>query len=404
MHVLLASASPRRRQLLTNVGVTCDVLSPDVDERVPDQEDPSSWVLAVAEKKARAVPEEAAHFAALRSQRTPRSGSRVAARWASLKTRPTPDGCSATLRREHLVGTAFCWVDRATGTIAHGETVCSEVHMATWSSEDIDVPRHRRAMGQGGRIRHPRTRGAFVTNVGTTSIVDPRHRVMASAPRRHAPGARFLSLDAVRRGSRRCRSPAVRSPMSRRRCPKDPATAVQTFRRRPPDFGEARTRAWRDKADALPDDIRWHFIGSLQTKKVRELDGRLALIHSVDREKLVQELGRRGLRAPVLLQCNVSGEASKAGATPSEAGALLEAALDSGLDVRGLMTMAPLAGGLDAARSTFEALAQLRDSLASRASLSELSMGMSGDMEEAVASGATLVRVGTAIFGPREAA
>lgn len=184
-----------------------------------------------------------------------------------------------------------------------------------------------------------------------------------------------------------------------------PAAAIQTlYDEGHRDFGEARTRAWRDKADALPEDIRWHFIGSLQTKKVRELDGRLALIHSVDRTKLVQELGRRGIRAPVLLQCNVSGEASKAGATPSEAGALLEAALDSGLDVRGLMTMAPLAGGLDAARSTFEALAQLRDSLANRTSLPELSMGMSGDMEEAVASGATLVRVGTAIFGPREAA
>lgn len=170
------------------------------------------------------------------------------------------------------------------------------------------------------------------------------------------------------------------------------------------DFGEARTRAWRDKADALPDDIRWHFIGSLQTKKVRELDARLTLVHSVDRTKLVDELGRRGLRAPVLLQCNVSGEASKAGASPSEAPALLEAALDAGLDVRGLMTMAPLAGGLNAARSTFESLARLRDNLAVRASLPELSMGMSGDMEEAVASGATLVRVGTAIFGPREAA
>ena len=184
-----------------------------------------------------------------------------------------------------------------------------------------------------------------------------------------------------------------------------PATAVQTlYDAGHRDFGEARTRAWRDKADALPDDIRWHFIGSLQTKKVRELDGRLALIHSVDRTKLVHELGRRGLRAPVLLQCNVSGEASKAGAAPSEADALLEAALGSGLDVRGLMTMAPLAGGPGAARSTFEALAQLRDNLASRASLPELSMGMSGDMEEAVAAGATLVRVGTAIFGPREAA
>lgn len=172
------------------------------------------------------------------------------------------------------------------------------------------------------------------------------------------------------------------------------------------DFGEARTRAWREKADDLPDDIRWHFIGHLQSKKVRELDARVHLLHTLDRTKLVAELVKRDLRVPVLLQCNVSGESTKAGVSAAEAPALLDAALAGGFDVRGLMTMAPLEGGRSAARATFDALATLRAALSDRSSraLPELSMGMSGDLQEAVHAGATLVRVGTAIFGPRELA
>lgn len=187
MHVLLASASPRRRQLLTNVGVKCDVLSLDVDERVPDQEDPSSWVLAVAEKKARAVPEAAAH-----------PGPRFAltadtAVWLPGR-RPLgkPDDASDARRmlrdlsgREHLVGTAFCWVDRATGTIAHGETVCSEVHMATWSSEDIDAYLATdEPWDKAGAYAIQGRAGAFVHRIvgDYFSIVGlPLHRVMATA-------------------------------------------------------------------------------------------------------------------------------------------------------------------------------------------------------------------------------
>jgi pyridoxal phosphate enzyme (YggS family) len=166
-------------------------------------------------------------------------------------------------------------------------------------------------------------------------------------------------------------------------------------------FGENYVQEWRAKAEALADlaDLSWHFVGSLQANKVKYLVGRVALVHTVDREELAAEISRRSVRAGavtrVLLEVNVAGEASKAGCRPEEAARLAEAVRRlPGVALEGLMCIPPAEGD---PRPHFAALRGLRD----RLGLAELSMGMSGDYPAAIEEGATLVRVGTAIFGER---
>jgi PLP dependent protein len=168
------------------------------------------------------------------------------------------------------------------------------------------------------------------------------------------------------------------------------------------DFGENRADALADRAGSLPDDIRWHFIGQLQTNKVRRVRPVATLLHSLDRPSLAEQwLKGTGTPPPVLVQVNVSGEGQRGGVSPARAESFVAAALDLGLDVRGLMTMAPLNADPEASRPHFAALRRLRDDLRQQhASVEELSMGMSGDYEVAVEEGATILRVGRAIFGP----
>jgi PLP dependent protein len=167
------------------------------------------------------------------------------------------------------------------------------------------------------------------------------------------------------------------------------------------DFGENYAQEWKAKADALADlaDLRWHFVGSLQTNKVKLLAGRVAWVHAVDRLELARELAKRwaalGKTVKVLLEVNTGGEASKGGCAPAEVEALAAAVTGlAGVELAGLMCIPPPEGD---PRPHFRALRALRD----RLGLRELSMGMSGDWEAAIEEGATIVRVGTAIFGVR---
>jgi pyridoxal phosphate enzyme (YggS family) len=169
------------------------------------------------------------------------------------------------------------------------------------------------------------------------------------------------------------------------------------------DFGENYAQEWRAKADALADlaDLRWHFIGGLQTNKAKVLAGRVAYVHTVDREELARELSRRfeqkGAVARVFLEVNVGAEASKEGCALAAAPHLAASVRAlPGLDLVGLMCIPPV--GQDP-RPHFRRLRALRDDLGLR----ELSMGMSSDWPAAVEEGATFVRVGTAIFGARPA-
>jgi pyridoxal phosphate enzyme (YggS family) len=172
------------------------------------------------------------------------------------------------------------------------------------------------------------------------------------------------------------------------------------------DFGENRVQEFLGKYGLFP-DVRWHFIGSLQTNKVKDVVGRAHLIHSVDSMRLLEEIEHRasvaGVIHPVLLQVNVSGEASKHGFDVSEVrDALIEASGADNVEVRGLMTMAPI-GRPEDARWVFRELKELRDSLREMplngVELDELSMGMTNDFRVAVEEGSTLVRVGRALFG-----
>jgi pyridoxal phosphate enzyme (YggS family) len=146
-------------------------------------------------------------------------------------------------------------------------------------------------------------------------------------------------------------------------------------------------------ADPAP---TWHFLGRLQTNKVRKLAPVVALWQSVDRDEVVDEIARRAPGAAILVQINLSGEAQKGGCEFARAGDLVARAVDAGLDVRGLMGVAP-AGAPEAAGPGFRRLVTLADHLA----LPERSIGMSGDLEVAVEAGATMVRIGRDLFGER---
>ena len=173
------------------------------------------------------------------------------------------------------------------------------------------------------------------------------------------------------------------------------------------DVGENRAQELRDKVAALGDRVRWHFVGHLQTNKVRTVVGGIVLLHSVDRYGLAEAVARRArsldIVQDVLLEVNISGEPSKHGVEPAAARDLASrvAALE-GVRVRGLMTMPPLTEDPEDSRPYFRDLASLRDELVdSLPEATELSMGMTRDFEVGVEEGATLVRIGEAIFGPR---
>lgn len=161
------------------------------------------------------------------------------------------------------------------------------------------------------------------------------------------------------------------------------------------DLGESYAQEMVQKVDAAPSEVRWHWVGRLQRNKVRQVAAHVALWHSVDRVELGAEIARRAPGAAVLVQVNTSGEDTKGGCPPAATAGLVADLRAEGLDVRGLMTVA--LRGPDGASSCFRTLRGLADDLG----LQERSMGMSDDLEAAVAEGATLVRVGTALFGAR---
>jgi len=173
--------------------------------------------------------------------------------------------------------------------------------------------------------------------------------------------------------------------------------------------GENRVQETVDKQAQTTAPVRWELIGHLQSNKAKLAAAHFGRIQSVDSEKLLNVLdraaGELGRKLPVLLQVNAGNDPAKFGAEPADAPRLLELALTKPhLQVDGLMTIAPLSDDPAVARRTFANLRAIRDQLAARAGapLRELSMGMSGDLEAAIAEGSTLVRVGAALYGPRE--
>ena len=181
-------------------------------------------------------------------------------------------------------------------------------------------------------------------------------------------------------------------------------------------FAENKVQEYLDKKDVLPEDIAWHFIGRLQTNKVKFLiaaacKGQLALLQSMDRVELANEIEKQAVKAGLkrlacLIQVNSSDEETKAGFRPQDVEAFVRSLkADSVIDVRGLMTIGPNTDDSTMIRRSFNIVRKLRDQL--KGSFPEkcwdtLSMGMSADYKMAIAEGSTLVRVGTAIFGARD--
>lgn len=173
-------------------------------------------------------------------------------------------------------------------------------------------------------------------------------------------------------------------------------------------LGESRPQQLCPKAETLRDlPVEWHMIGHLQRNKARRVVPLVSMIESVDSPRLLETIdriaGELGRRVPVLLEVNISGDAEKHGLVPNRVGTLAATLGDHPhVEVRGLMGMASLKGGIEAARTDFAALRTLRDQVQDQrlpgVDLAELSMGMSGDFEVAIEEGATIVRIGSALF------
>ncbi len=176
-------------------------------------------------------------------------------------------------------------------------------------------------------------------------------------------------------------------------------------------FGESRVQEVLAKRPEMPAGARWHFIGHLQKNKIRRVLAGIELFHGMDSLDLAESIDRiaeeEGLFPRVLIEVNVAGESSKYGFSPDGLRRDLDALLGlKRLQIEGLMTLAPYSEEAEASRPFFRELRELRDALAAETGLpfSALSMGMSGDYGVAIDEGATLVRVGTAIFGERKGA
>lgn len=188
------------------------------------------------------------------------------------------------------------------------------------------------------------------------------------------------------------------------------ADIIEAFHAGQTLFGENYIQELTPKLAEVQEPVQWHVIGHLQSNKVKYIAGQVALIHSVDRISLAAEIdrqwGKLGKVCDLLIQVNISGETTKSGTTEEGAIKLVrECALLPHIRVRGLMTMPPFFDDPEAARPFFAELRRLSEAVAAQqiagVEMVELSMGMSGDFEAAIEEGATLIRVGTAIFGNR---
>lgn len=169
------------------------------------------------------------------------------------------------------------------------------------------------------------------------------------------------------------------------------------------DFGENRAQEMASKAAQLPGDIRWHFVGALQSNKARLIRNTTHLLHSMDRKSLGSAwMKGPGMPPPVLAEVNVGAESQKSGVALEGLGSAIEWMVDLGLEVRGLMAIPPAPNDPEDSRPYFRRLRRVRDELAVKyPNLVELSMGMTDDFEVAISEGASIIRVGRAIFGPR---
>ncbi len=411
--LVLASASPRRRALLEGAGIHCIVRPVDIDETPYPSENPKDFVTRMALSKAKALnfTEDDPSFALA-------SDTVVTLDGAILGKPHTPERAVAMLRqlsgRTHVVLTAYAL--RGPDGIESGYTATdvtfralSDEEIAAYvaSGEPLDKAGAYAIQG-GARLFVESLHGSYDGVVGLP-IAQVCELLVKSGVCKDFPFGVQRRLDVVRSRIREAALAANRNP--------NEITLVAVSKRQPLEalrsalaagqvnFGENYVQEWREKAFALGPGVLWHFIGSLQKNKVKFIDPRIALVHSVDSLELGQALARHarslGYAQSILVEVNLGKEASKGGVSEEDAKALVRALQrEEGLDVRGLMILPP--PDVAHVRPFFKQLRELRDELATTdAPLPELSMGTSADYEIAIAEGATLVRVGTSIFGPR---
>jgi hypothetical protein len=191
----------------------------------------------------------------------------------------------------------------------------------------------------------------------------------------------------------------------------EPGRILEAYQAGERDFGENRVQEWQDKKDALPEDIRWHLIGHLQTNKVKHVIGRVALIHSLDRLELADAIEKQAkakgiAEVPCLVQVNMSGEKSKFGLDPDGVANFVgQMSLRSSIKIRGLMSIGPLTEDQGRIRDCFRKTRELSETLKKKfpqCSWDVLSMGMSADYRVAIEEGSNMLRIGTLVFGERK--
>lgn len=411
---VLASASPRRRAMLAGAGLWPAVVPADVDERAQVGEDPGDFAERMAREKALAV---------ARATGRPALGSdTVVTVDGQILGKPVDaDDAARMLRslagRTHAVVSAWAvgdrdglrGVGRSVTTVRFRAASAREIEAYVATGEPFDKAGGYGIQGEGMRLVED-YEGDYATVVGLPlgAVLDGLIALGLIAPR--SPVALQA---AVLRGRIAAACDA---------CGRDPATVtlVGASKAQPVeallaavaagvvDLGENYVQPWLERADAVA-GARWHFIGRVQRNKARLIAPRAVMVHGVDAARTAEALGRHAVAAawvlPVLVQVDLAGEVSKGGVAPDGLASLLDA-IDgiAGVQLAGLMALPPDAG-LAAARARFAELRALRDAHATASRpLALLSMGMSGDFDAAVAEGATHVRVGTALFGPRVSA
>ena len=418
--VVLASASPRRRAMLAGAGVPVRVRATDIPETPGTAEAPDAFARRVAVEKAQAG--RAARHGddppfVLACDTVVTLDGRILGKPAS--TAEATEMLRALSGRTHEVVTAFALAGQGQGgDTLHVGLDRTRVTFRTLDADEIGAyVESGEPMDKAGGYGIQGLAGAFVTEV------DGAYDTVVGLP--VLPVLECLEAARV--------IPVFSDPLQRRLAvlrariaaacqavARDPAevTLIAVSKTQPTDllrralalglhvFGENYVQEWREKAAALGEGPEWHFIGHLQSNKVKYLAPSVSAVHTLDSNATAEQLDRSAAKhartIDVLVQVNLGGEAQKSGVAPRELGALLVSiAACPNLLVRGLMTVPP-DGPLCASRAHFGALRRLRDRHATaERPLSWLSMGMSGDFDQAIAEGATHIRVGTALFGTR---
>ncbi len=418
MRVVLASASPRRREILARIAYPFEVSPAHLDEARLPGEDPRAYVERLAREKAAAVACDHRQALVVGADTTVALGDRILGKPADPEDAAQMLGALSGRRHEVLSGVAVA----RDGEVVRSFVTASEVVFRALSDDEIrryaatDEPSDKAGSYaiQGGASAFVQSVRGSVTNIIGLPLDETREAIQAlGGPMGPGPSADGVGL--------RFRSVAGEMAARAVACGRDARSVrlLTVVKGHPPemaaaaieagacDVGENYVQEARIKRQALADrPARWHLIGPLQRNKAGVAAGLFDVVHTIERAETARALARRvpDERAPleVLLQVNVARDRAKAGIAPEEAADLLEeVATFDRLVVKGLMTIGKR--DASAAAAAFDELRHLRDGLRATGheDLIELSMGTSDDYDIAIERGATIIRLGTAVLGPR---